>query len=476
MLIKKRSINDVEPDSKKANKKLSVKDDPLQEDEEIKMTFEQWKEELYDHNKSSSMYVTLISNRYYRDRYLIKLLLICIKSISNQLSRAEYQEQTKTFLVINRKGRYYESMGHTVGGKLYLHIEEAMYLASIGAMEIYYKDAPLVLQECYKLFETDYCNFPFSNYQVYSFLKKQGYHLLRYINASSNTNYNNSSNSSKSNKFIFTENERNRILKSLPKSVLTTTTTTTTTSLTNNNSYKQANIKFSRNWWNEMNDVSECSVNNEKQMVYVENKENECKQTSVDYHIAMQLEYQDNQHNNRNNKIANRYNKNKDNNFIILESKFNNNNSSNMNSNSSNPRFKMKSLVNIAGQLNNNQTLNSINRRLRIFSPLSMDKVNNINNNNKNNNNSNQQQCLTIDYNVYKPGSFKKTSPGKPDFRIIIKTFKEKVPDFKDIQRLLSLNDDQVPLRFCVVAMNDISFFSLEIKDILTLEYLLKTD
>ncbi|GAM19644.1 hypothetical protein SAMD00019534_028190 [Acytostelium subglobosum LB1] len=75
-----------------------------------------------------------------------------------------------------------------------------------------------------------------------------------------------------------------------------------------------------------------------------------------------------------------------------------------------------------------------------------------------------------IVYNVYKPGpSFRKSSPGTPDFRISIMRFMDKVPSKDVFNRIQSAFKDSVPLYFCVIALNDISFFSLQEMDAMAL-------
>ena len=67
-----------------------------------------------------------------------------------------------------------------------------------------------------------------------------------------------------------------------------------------------------------------------------------------------------------------------------------------------------------------------------------------------------------ISFDVYGPNvHFKKTSPGLPNFRIVVTTSDNDVPDEDDLGATMASLTDKVPLVFGIVSQSDIAFFSL---------------
>ena len=67
-----------------------------------------------------------------------------------------------------------------------------------------------------------------------------------------------------------------------------------------------------------------------------------------------------------------------------------------------------------------------------------------------------------ISFDVYGPNvHFKKSSPGLPNFRIVVTTSDNNVPNEHDLVATMSSLTDKVPLVFGIVSQSDIAFFSL---------------
>ncbi|GAM21078.1 hypothetical protein SAMD00019534_042530, partial [Acytostelium subglobosum LB1] len=396
--------------TKKSNKKKSVKDKSkdddassstqCEEDGELQMTIDQWKSDLHSHTRLVSV---------------------------NQLSRAEYQDGL--FVVGVRKGKHFDSIGHTVKGQLCLYVEEALYLATQGSLELYYKGMPLTLQEAYQLCERQYCNHPFYKFQVYSYLKKHGYHLIRFTPEAAALEQQEQRRlaSSKYNNTI-TTSERAKIIQSLPPSGVSPQHAVAVA----------APVRTSmrcRSWWRQ--EEWPCNV----QEVYTYKPDN------VEWIVP---NINDSWTNDRDS--LRHHSSSVDSlDFDIIQS-------------SASSSTSTKPLLRIAQTFNTNQTMNSVNRRVRLFdvSTRLEDKAA-----------EDIKDCKDIgliDYNVYKPGpSFRKSSPGTPDFRISIMRFMDKVPSMDVVNRIQSAFKDSVPLYFCVIALNDISFFSLQEMDAMAL-------
>eukprot|EP00128_Syssomonas_multiformis_P017078 Colp12_sorted_trinity150504_noHs@17316 len=73
----------------------------------------------------------------------------------------------------------FETMGHAIGGKIYLQPEEAMFLAERGSLEITWKDVSLSIQQCFDMLFPE--NHQLHKYQVYLHLKRLGFIVLAHI-------------------------------------------------------------------------------------------------------------------------------------------------------------------------------------------------------------------------------------------------------------------------------------------------------
>ncbi|NP_001086697.1 tRNA splicing endonuclease subunit 54 L homeolog [Xenopus laevis] len=76
-------------------------------------------------------------------------------------------------------GKFWQTMGFTYQGKQCLLPEEAVYLLECGAVQIFYRDSPLSVQEAYERLLGNQ-KFPVLHYQVYSHLKRLGYIVTRF--------------------------------------------------------------------------------------------------------------------------------------------------------------------------------------------------------------------------------------------------------------------------------------------------------
>uniref|UniRef100_F7BK39 tRNA splicing endonuclease subunit 54 n=1 Tax=Xenopus tropicalis TaxID=8364 RepID=F7BK39_XENTR len=76
-------------------------------------------------------------------------------------------------------GKFWQTMGFTHQGKQCLLPEEAVYLLECGAVQLFYHDSLLSVQEAYERLLGDQ-RFPVLHYQVYSHLKRLGYIVTRF--------------------------------------------------------------------------------------------------------------------------------------------------------------------------------------------------------------------------------------------------------------------------------------------------------
>ncbi|KAK5580733.1 hypothetical protein RB653_000757 [Dictyostelium firmibasis] len=466
--IKGKNNNNNSNNSNNSNDNIRIDDDDFEDKQPV---FEQYKTILESHGKSTS---------------------------KNSMTYGHWDSNLNKFEVTVRKGKQYDSVGQQIGSKLYLHIEEAIYLQDLGIIELYMNQLPLSVQESFKLFEIPSPSpFPIYKYTAYCYLKKLGYILIRH-------DQNNKS---------YTK------VTSTTKTTTTTTTTTTTPSKINNNRVL-SNFNFKISPTSELIKIIKFKNNNndnQNNSEINETIESKIKSTSTiiksrnfipevlnvytdlkgfkafqiiksDDYIKPKFESSNNnkfmlsQKHDRDQLIQSVYKSNKTifdrYNIVDLEEEEEKEEKEEDNHKENTKRIKLdttnnnnnyRSLMNLPQDIYEGSHLNSINRKLQIFKVVSL-----LNDKEYQNLNIDTIQ-FNIDYDVYKPTqSFKRTNPGIPDFFLSISKFGVSIPSMNDIARLnsnsivLPNNNNSiseigsepisVPLQFCVVNLKDISF------------------
>lgn len=100
-------------------------------------------------------------------------------AVGAQMSRAEYDEKTKTMMVTKFAGKLIKNMGHTVAGKRHLYPEEALFLMEAAALELIHNGIPLSLAQAHSLLIGDE-GVSSNQYMTFSHLTRAGYFVVRY--------------------------------------------------------------------------------------------------------------------------------------------------------------------------------------------------------------------------------------------------------------------------------------------------------
>jgi len=94
------------------------------------------------------------------------------------LSIAHWNSDLNKAVVDIRRRNHFQKFGHETAKCLYLLPEETLFLVDQGCLELYHNDLPLSVEDCYVLL------LPLLNsleyYQVYSYLCRLGYIVVRY--------------------------------------------------------------------------------------------------------------------------------------------------------------------------------------------------------------------------------------------------------------------------------------------------------
>ncbi|KAF2073232.1 hypothetical protein CYY_005459 [Polysphondylium violaceum] len=378
-------------------------------------------------------------------------------SSKNQISMAHWVEKEKKFNVTLRKGKYFESMGHQVGSNLYIFIEEALFLQDLGTLELYMNQVPLSIQEAFKLLEV--CELPLYKYIAYSYLKKMGYHIIRYKSINENTtNKNNSNNSNAMSKYL--DNFNFKLLNNNDpwyKSISTKTFNNSDSSNSNSNSNQNNDSIISRAYHPEIIEFNDIRIEKLKErnlntttVVYLDRHQYPQYSRPIIDNQTVGYSFDRIERFIRSNKnINDKYN-------IIDPSEkkeVNNNNNDNINPNK---KYK-KSIVYLPEEINSNSTFTSVARKLQIFNTQSLLK------DTRYQSRSIHDQQYRIDYNIYKPGGgFKKSNPGPPDMRVTISRFEDPVPSLSVISRLTQESGNSIPIEFCTVNQKDVAFLQFK--------------
>ncbi|XP_078611683.1 tRNA-splicing endonuclease subunit Sen54-like [Branchiostoma floridae x Branchiostoma japonicum] len=100
-----------------------------------------------------------------------------VNKIGN-LSTAIWLEDVGLAEVTVDKGKFWHHIGHTNEGKKYLYPEEAVFLMETNAIEVYWNNVPLAVQQAYAMMLGNKVSM--EQYQVYAHLSRLGYILMRH--------------------------------------------------------------------------------------------------------------------------------------------------------------------------------------------------------------------------------------------------------------------------------------------------------
>ncbi|XP_007957841.1 tRNA-splicing endonuclease subunit Sen54 [Orycteropus afer afer] len=95
------------------------------------------------------------------------------------LVAAEWRPEEGFVELKSPAGKFWQTMGFSEQGRQRLHPEEALYLLECGSIQLFHQDLPLSIQEAYQLLLTE-DTVTFSQYQVFSHLKRLGYVVRRF--------------------------------------------------------------------------------------------------------------------------------------------------------------------------------------------------------------------------------------------------------------------------------------------------------
>ncbi|WOH16147.1 hypothetical protein DCAR_0935696 [Daucus carota subsp. sativus] len=95
-------------------------------------------------------------------------------------SKANWKDELGMAEIVSYHGRLWKSTGIVRDGKIYYSIEEALFMAEIGALDLLRDDLCLSLEEIYKMVSQGKFGCCWESFQVYRHLKSLGYIIGRH--------------------------------------------------------------------------------------------------------------------------------------------------------------------------------------------------------------------------------------------------------------------------------------------------------
>ncbi|RHZ55433.1 hypothetical protein Glove_415g9 [Diversispora epigaea] len=90
-----------------------------------------------------------------------------------------YKSPINKIKIITARGNHLHNMGHSINGQIWLYPEEALFLLERGMLTIEFKDVPVSIQQAYMLMMTGDEFITLEKYQVYTYLKRIGFTVMR---------------------------------------------------------------------------------------------------------------------------------------------------------------------------------------------------------------------------------------------------------------------------------------------------------